>query len=135
MLDARLNNAEVRVEVRTENGVSHRYRALPDGTLHNGDDWTDGGYAAAFTGLPPSLVLLADEHGVNLRELFEQPPVPGSFADNVRAELTRQRVPLSPEDNPPPRPASGSHKSPGGSWHGGLPGDGASAGGGFGGGA
>ena len=134
LLDARLNNTEVRVEVRSEGGVPHRYRALPDGTLKNGDDWTDGGYADAFSSLPPSLVPLADVHGVNLRRVFEQSPVPGSLAEKVRAELTRLGVPLPLEDTPLPLRSPVGRRQPDDSWHGDLPGDGAAAGGGFGGG-
>jgi hypothetical protein len=132
LLDARLNNTEVRIEVHTEGGVSHRYRALPDGTLKNGDDWTDGGYAGAFESLPPSLVPLADLHEVNLRRVFEQSTVPGNFADKVRAKLTELGVPLPVEDAPLPALVPGRGR-PDESWHGDLPGDGAASGGGFGG--
>jgi hypothetical protein len=101
-----------------------------------GDGWTDGGYSAAFTGLPPSLIPLAEANHVNLREVFERGPSPEGFADRVRAELIARKVRLSPEDNPPSLLSSEeSNESPDGSWHGGLPGDGASAAGGFGGGA
>jgi hypothetical protein len=134
ILQARLGNHDVHIEVRpADGGRPHRYRASPDGSLHNEDGWTDAGFAEAFAGMHESLARLADENGIDLRRLYERSPVPGSLSDKVRAELTRLKVPLPPEAMrlPPDRSAAAHSHGPS---LGGLPGDGASAAGGFGGG-
>ncbi|MDN3351283.1 hypothetical protein [Actinomadura sp. DC4] len=133
LMEARLANREIRIEVRTEGGEPHRYRALPDGTLLNGDGWTDGGFANAFQGLHETLRALADQHGLNLRQVFERSPVDGTLADKVRAELMNRGVTLPPEAGGR-RPSDFLDRGPHGPWRGGLPGEGISAGGGFGGG-
>jgi hypothetical protein len=135
LIQACLDKAEVRIEVHSEGDRTRRYIARPDGpdvTLHSGDEWTDGGFAEAFAGMPPPLAPFADEHGIDIRRVFEQSPVPGSLADKVRAELTNRGVALSPEHAPPRLSAS----KGGGRTHdqqGGFPGEGVSAPGGAGG--
>ena len=130
-MEARLGNREVWIEVRTEGGETHRYHALRDGTLRNADGWSDGGFAGQFSGMHETLVALADRHQIDLRRLFERSPVPGTLADKVRAELTERGVTLPPETGraqPGDDGARGQH----GRWRGGIPGEGISAGGGFG---
>jgi hypothetical protein len=109
MLDARAKHVEVRIEVRVPGQRPHRYVARPDGTLRNGDGWADGGFAEAFATLPPSLVTLADENGVDLRWVFERSQVPGTLAGKVRAEIQNrhaQAQPGPPPSTPPVLPPS-----------------------------
>jgi hypothetical protein len=130
MMQAALDGKEVFIEVREGDAPPHRYRVSQDRKVHNadslpnGDPWTDGGFAEAFSGLPEPLMRLAGEHRINLRRLFEQSTVPGSLADKLRGELTRRGVTIPPEVQPTLRNwLGGPHQTP---HSGGLSGDGAS---------
>ncbi|WP_030915956.1 cell envelope integrity protein TolA [Streptosporangium amethystogenes] len=81
---ARERHAVVRVAVR-EGGVTHRYLAAPDGSLHS--EMPDGGFAQAIATLPPRPLAAAARHGLDLRSIFMTSAVPGTFTDQVAAAL------------------------------------------------
>ncbi|SET23382.1 WXG100-like domain-containing protein [Nonomuraea wenchangensis] len=84
-LAARERGEAVRVAVRERNGV-HRYLAFPDGSLLS--QAPDGGFAQALATVPPAVLTAADRIGLNLREVFMTSGVPGTFTQQVVAELT-----------------------------------------------
>ncbi|MGW5159361.1 WXG100-like domain-containing protein [Nonomuraea wenchangensis] len=84
-LAARERGEAVRVAVRETDGV-HRYLAFPDGSLHSLTP--DGGFAQALATVPPAVLNAADRIGLNLREVFMTSGVPGTFTQQVVAELT-----------------------------------------------
>ncbi|MEZ7125961.1 hypothetical protein ACBR40_11530 [Nonomuraea sp. AD125B] len=84
-LAARERGEAVRVAVRETDGV-HRYLAFPDGSLLS--QTPDGGFAQALATVPPPVLTAADRIGLNLREVFMTSGVPGTFTQQVVAELT-----------------------------------------------
>ncbi|MFI6452361.1 hypothetical protein ACIBF6_12455 [Streptosporangium amethystogenes] len=81
---ARERHAVAQVAVR-EGGVTHRYLAAPDGSLHS--EIPDGGFAQAIATLPPRPLAAAARHGLDLRSIFMTSAVPGTFTDQVSAAL------------------------------------------------
>ncbi|MEU6711260.1 hypothetical protein ABZ897_07225 [Nonomuraea sp. NPDC046802] len=89
LLAAREKGVVARVAVREADGV-HHFLAAPDGSLRSED--IDGGFAEAFATLPPGLLDAAEQAGLDLRDVFMNSGVPGTFTDQVTAELnTRGR--------------------------------------------
>ncbi len=97
-MEARLNGSDVRIEVRVPGQEPHRYRAGRDGSLVSEDAQSDGGFAAAFAGLPPDLPALADRYGIDLRQVFELPSTLGTFTERLSTEFARRgiAVPAAP---------------------------------------
>ncbi|MEV0617734.1 hypothetical protein AB0I81_30740 [Nonomuraea sp. NPDC050404] len=82
------------VTIREADGV-HRYRAHPDGTLRS--ESPDGGFAEAFATLPPALLDAAEQQNLPLRDIHLNSLTPGTFADQVTAELVaRNALPAAP---------------------------------------
>ncbi|NJP91727.1 hypothetical protein HCN51_20070 [Nonomuraea sp. FMUSA5-5] len=77
--------------------VLHRYLATPDGFVHSVTP--DGGFAQAFATLPPPILEAADQHDLNLRDIFMNSPVAGTFTQQVAAEL-EDRNALPPPQEP-----------------------------------
>ncbi|MEV0403564.1 hypothetical protein [Actinoallomurus sp. NPDC050550] len=97
LMRARLDDTEVRIEVTGDGDEPHRYIAAPDGTLRTeGATWSDGGFAQAFARLHPALSVVARDHGIDLRPVFNR-STEGTFADRVRAELTARGIPIPAE--------------------------------------
>ncbi|MFC4010203.1 hypothetical protein ACFOY2_23450 [Nonomuraea purpurea] len=84
LLAAREKGVVARVAVREADGV-HRFLAAPDGSLRSEE--IDGGFAEAFATLPPGLLDAAEQAGLDLRDVFMNSGVPGTFTDQVTAEL------------------------------------------------
>lgn len=90
------------LSVRESDGHERLYQALPsetapDGTRIRGPRLigvNDGGFAAAFSSLHPTLVLMA-EGRVDLRELYNTSSPDGVFNAKVAAELEARGVPAS----------------------------------------
>ncbi|MCO6011614.1 hypothetical protein NE236_42355 [Actinoallomurus purpureus] len=123
LIDARMDDRAVSIEVPGGPDGVRRYTALPDGTLRSDDDpWIDAGFADGFGRLHPSLAITADDHGIDLRRVFNQPGE-GTFADKVRAVFTAQGVPIPPEAAAPVSlvPEAGGRPNPG---HGEVTGEG-----------
>ncbi|MFC7036462.1 hypothetical protein [Nonomuraea rubra] len=99
--------ASVRVYEEGPDGkpVLRRYLATPDGMLRaenpgrpSRGDTLDGGFAEAFATLPPHLLDAADRNDLNLREIFLNSTVSGTFTEQVAAELeSRNALPPAPE--------------------------------------
>ncbi|MEV4547728.1 hypothetical protein [Nonomuraea wenchangensis] len=83
-LAARERGEVVRVAVREADGV-HRFLAFPDGSLLS--QTPDGGFAQALATVPPAVLAAADQAGLNLREVFMTSGLPGTFTQQVVAEL------------------------------------------------
>ncbi|MFF0774883.1 hypothetical protein ACFYUK_38780 [Nonomuraea wenchangensis] len=83
-LAARERGEVVRVAVREKGGV-RRFMAFPDGSLHSLT--ADGGFAQALATVPPAVLAAADRTGLNLREIFMTSGLPGTFTQQVVAEL------------------------------------------------
>ncbi|MGR6919089.1 hypothetical protein ACU635_32985 [[Actinomadura] parvosata] len=77
--------------------VLHRYLATPDGFVHSVTP--DGGFAQALATLPPPILEAADQHDLNLRDIFMNSPVAGTFTQQVAAEL-EDRNALPPPQEP-----------------------------------
>ncbi|MFB4268549.1 hypothetical protein [Nonomuraea sp. GTA35] len=106
--------------------VKRRYLATPDGLVLGDTDGgsraeaVDGGFAEAFSTLPPHLLDAADRNDLNLREIFTDFLVPGTFTQKVAAELeSRGALPPDPEpvwqvsdDESPGQPQGGSTSQP-----------------------
>lgn len=88
-LAARERGAVARVAIREADGV-HRYRAAPDGSVYS--ETADGGFADAFATLSPALLDAAHRVGVDLRHVFMNSEVPGTFAQQVMAELRTRGI-------------------------------------------
>ncbi|MFD8532828.1 hypothetical protein ACFV0L_36015 [Streptosporangium canum] len=95
-------HTDVLIELREPGGTVRRYRATPKGALYS--EVPDGGFASAFATLPPDLVTLADQAGVDLRVLHNGSPEEGDFAGRVREALTAT-APAAPAA-PPAAPAA-----------------------------
>ncbi|MEU7986724.1 hypothetical protein AB0B56_17850 [Streptosporangium canum] len=98
---ARGLRTDVLIELREPDGTVHRYRATPKGKLYS--EAPDGGFASAFATLPPDLVTLADQAGLNLRVLHNGSPEEGDFAGRVREALAAT-APAAPSAVPAAAP-------------------------------
>ncbi|TDO44458.1 hypothetical protein EV651_1341 [Kribbella sp. VKM Ac-2571] len=90
LLKAKLEGRTVVLAVREADGCDRRYVAFPGGM--EGVD--DGGFAAAFAKLHPTMVKMA-EGRVDLRKLYNTSERGGSFSTKVAAELEQNGVPTS----------------------------------------
>ncbi|NUP69287.1 MAG: hypothetical protein HOW71_44775, partial [Nonomuraea sp.] len=102
-LAARDLGAVAVVEV-TETDGTHRYHAMPDGTLRS--ETPDGGFADAFASLSPELLDAAHQAGLDLRHVFMNSATPGTFSDQVRTELSALDALPAPADPSWPAPTS-----------------------------
>ncbi|MCO5993225.1 hypothetical protein [Actinoallomurus rhizosphaericola] len=127
LMKAMLNQTDVRVEVEVPGQESHRYLATKDGMLHCEDEWTDGGFAEAFAGLDRWYSERADEHGVDLRRLFNEWDGEGKFSDHVRDELLGRGVDVPDRDVPRRQAIRPDADARPGSWQGEATGEGAVA--------
>ncbi|WP_406675250.1 hypothetical protein WBK31_17520 [Nonomuraea sp. N2-4H] len=98
---ARDRGAVARVRVQEPDGL-HHYLAAPDGTVRSDDSGRnshrDAGFAEAFSTLPPHILDAADQQNLDLREVFLNSPVSGTFTDQVSAALAeRGALPRPPE--------------------------------------
>ncbi|MET9315366.1 hypothetical protein ABZX12_26425 [Kribbella sp. NPDC003505] len=91
LLKAKLERRTVVLAVREADGYDRLYQAFPNGTMVGVDD---GGFAAAFATLHPTMVKMA-EGRVDLRELYNTSERRGSFSAKVAAELEQNGVPTS----------------------------------------
>ncbi|MGA5759083.1 hypothetical protein [Nonomuraea bangladeshensis] len=96
-LAARERGAVVRVAVREADGV-HRYLAFPDGSLHS--LVPDGGFAQALATVPPTVLAVAGRTRLNLREVFMTSDLPGTFTQQVVAELVARGTFVVDADKP-----------------------------------
>ncbi|MEV4288631.1 hypothetical protein AB0K40_24240 [Nonomuraea bangladeshensis] len=96
-LAARERGEVVRVAVREADGV-HRFLAFPDGSLLS--QTPDGGFAEALATVPPAVLTAADRIGLNLREVFMNPGLPGTFTQQVVAELVARGTFVADADKP-----------------------------------
>ncbi|MFG1945200.1 hypothetical protein [Nonomuraea sp. NPDC048826] len=112
-LAARERGMAARVAVR-EGRVVHRYVAETDGTVRS--EQPDGAFAEAFTTLSPPVLNAASRAGVDLRDVFLNSEVSGTFTQQVMAELRRRGV-LALDPSKPAWPADHkkSHAPVGGS--------------------
>ncbi|MDA0638679.1 hypothetical protein OUY22_35165, partial [Nonomuraea sp. MCN248] len=88
-LAARERGVPARVRVREADGI-HEYVASPDGSVTSAKP--DGGFAEAFATLPPALLEAADRVRLDLRGVFLNSPVSGSFAQQVTHALNQRGV-------------------------------------------
>ncbi|GAA4520771.1 hypothetical protein [Nonomuraea ferruginea] len=88
-LAARERGIPARVRVRDAVGM-HEYVASPDGSLRSAKP--DGGFAEAFATLSPALLEAADNVRLDLRDVFMNSPVPGSFVRQVTHALNEHGV-------------------------------------------
>lgn len=109
LMEARLSNREVPVTVQVEGDKPRQYVAYQEAgtgrvTMRSADG-PDGGFAAAFATLPPHLSEIADQHGVDLHQLFNSTQGKGTFADQIRERLKSLNVDV-PDERVPVPPAS-----------------------------
>ncbi|MEV4074391.1 hypothetical protein [Nonomuraea fuscirosea] len=105
-LAARERGAVAVVAVREPDGL-HRYDAYPDGVITS--HTADGGFAEAFSTLPPGLLEVADQirhPRLDLRHVFLNSEVEGTFTDQVTAAV-RDRGALPPAQGTTSAPAPG----------------------------
>ncbi|SEF89821.1 hypothetical protein SAMN05444920_101962 [Nonomuraea solani] len=100
---ARERGAVAVVPVYEPDGL-RRYEVSPDGTVHSVTP--DGGFAAAYSTLSPPVLDAAEESRLDLRDVFLNSQVPGTFDEQVTAALAAGNVqPAAPAA--PAWPATG----------------------------
>ncbi len=112
-VEAREQGAVVRARVPNGQGVDV-YLAAPDGSLHSVKP--DGGFAEAVATLPPQALDAAATAGLDLRQIFMDPQLPGTLTDRVTAALAGQNIrPAAPDPAWPSEAATPGAASQGGS--------------------
>ncbi|GAA2208141.1 hypothetical protein GCM10009850_035990 [Nonomuraea monospora] len=110
---ARARGEVARVHVRESDGL-HRYLVGFDGSVRS--ETPDGGFAEAFATLPPHILAAADEHRVDLRDVFLNSTVSGTFTEQVAGELARRNaLPADPRPVWEMSDAGAAHAPAGGS--------------------